>query len=361
MTPNSVKKVKEIVIMGSTGSVGTQAIDVIRLLNYKILGLGCGSNIELLLKQIEEFGVKIVSVASAADAIRLKRLLDENNIQNVDIFYGEDGLINLARIKCDIFINSIMGIKGLMPTLEAIRNGSNVAIANKEPIVAAGRLIMAEAMKYNVNIIPVDSEHSAVFQCISGKIDTPVKNIILTASGGPFRNKTKEELDNVTLEEALMHPTWKMGSKITIDCATLMNKGLEVIEAMNLYNLSSKDVKVVIHPQSIIHSMVTFYDESVLAQLSVPDMKLPIQYALTYPERYTSDTKPLDLIKSGPLTFEEPDMERFPCLAIAYRAAEIGGTMPAVMNAANEQVVNYFLKGQKFLKFCLLPPLVLHL
>lgn len=346
MPEQSVLPIKKIVIIGSTGSVGRQALEVIKKLGFKVLGLGCGTNIQLLIQQIKEFDVKNVAVAGAKEAAMLTHMLEEEKINDVNILYGDEGLNTLASIKCDIFLNSIIGIKGLVPTLTAIRNGNDVAIANKEPIVAAGRLIMEEAGKYNVKILPVDSEHSAVFQCIAGKMDTQLKNIILTASGGPFRNKTKAELEKVTLKDALMHPTWKMGSKITVDCATLMNKGLEVIEAMNLYNLPVSRVKVVVHPQSIIHSMVTFEDDSVLAQMGNPDMKLPIQYALTYPLRCHSDTKPLDLIGLGSLTFEAPDMDRFPCLSLAYRAAEIGGTMPAVMNAANEQAVNYFLQGQ---------------
>ena len=353
MAEQALLPTKKIVIIGSTGSVGRQALEVIRMLGFEVAGLGCGANLQLLLEQIKEFHVKNVSVAGTKEAQALASMLDEEKINDVNISYGDEGLNTLASIKCDIFLNSILGIKGLMPTLTAIRNGSDVAIANKEPIVAAGRLIMEEAKKYKVKILPVDSEHSAVFQCIAGKMDTPLRNIILTASGGPFRNKTKEELDNVTLEDALMHPTWKMGSKITVDCATLMNKGLEVIEAMNLYNLSAAQVKVVVHPQSIIHSMVTFEDESVLAQMGNPDMKLPIQYALTYPSRCKSDTKPLDLVSLKTLTFEAPDMDRFPCLALAYKAAEIGGTMPAVMNGANEQAVNYFLQGQ--IKFTQIP------
>lgn len=356
MAENTALNSKKIVIIGSTGSIGCQALEVIQNLEYEVAGLGAGTNVVRLAEQIEAFNVKTVSVAGEKEARDLQNVLDEKGIKNVAIFFGEEGLLKLAEIKCDIFLNAIMGIKGLVPTLAAIKNGSNIAIANKEPIVAAGRLIMQTAEEYNVKVLPVDSEHSAVFQCINGNIQTDLKNIILTASGGPFRTKTKAELENVTLEDALLHPTWNMGKKITVDCATLMNKGLEVIEAMNLYNLPASKVKVVIHPQSIIHSMVTFADDSVLAQMGNPDMKVPIQYALTYPERVPSGTKPLNLAQIGTLTFEEPDMERFPCLALAYEAATMGGTMPAVMNAANEQAVQYFLDGK--IKFSQIPDII---
>lgn len=356
MSDNATLMSKKIVIIGSTGSIGCQALEVIHNLEYQVVGLGAGTNIVRLAEQIERFNVKTVSVAGEKEAAALKEILEFKKILNVEIFYGEEGLNVLAGIKCDIFLNAIMGIKGLAPTLNAIKNGSNIAIANKEPLVAAGRLIMETAKEYNVKILPVDSEHSAVFQCINGKTETKLKNIILTASGGPFRKKSYAELEQVSLNDALIHPTWKMGHKITIDCATLMNKGLEVIEAMNLYNLPASKIKVVVHPQSIIHSMVTFEDDSVLAQMSNPNMKIPIQYALTYPNRFPCDIEPLDLVKISALTFEEPDLNKFPCLGLAYEAARIGGTMPAVMNGANEQAVELFLNGK--IKFTQIPDVI---
>lgn len=356
MSDKSSLMSKKIVIMGSTGSIGCQALDVIHNLGYEVVGLGAGTNIVRLAEQIEKFSVKIVSVAGEKQAEDLKEILRYKKINGVDVYSGKEGLLALADIKCDIFLNAIMGIKGLEPTLKAIKNGYDVAIANKEPLVAAGRLIMDTAKEYNVRILPVDSEHSAVFQCINGRLDVSLKNILLTASGGPFRTKTYEELESVTINDALIHPTWKMGYKITIDCATLMNKGLEVMEAMNLYNLPASKIKVVVHPQSIIHSMVTFEDDSVLAQMSNPDMKIPIQYALTYPARYPCHVEPLDLVKISSLTFEEPDKNKFPCLAIAYDAAQIGGTMPAVMNGANEQAVQLFLDGM--IKFTQIPDVI---
>lgn len=350
----------KIAILGSTGSIGTQTVQVIRELNSRIetnsnphieiVALAAGSNVEVLAKQAVEFNVGLLSVRTSQDALKLKELL--NSIQPEfapEIYYGDEGLIKVATSDVKLLVTAIVGMIGLKPTLAAIDKGIDIALANKETLVVAGEIVMKAALDKKVRILPVDSEHSAIFQALNGVNErdrSALKKILLTASGGPFRGRSYESLENVTLTETMKHPTWNMGSKITVDSATLMNKGLEVIEAMHLFGVSTKQIEVVVHPQSIIHSAVMYNDGSVIAQMGNPDMKVPIQLALTHPYRAFSDTKPLDLADIGSLTFERPDMQAFPCLAHALRAAEIGGTLPAVMNAANEVAVGLFIKNE---------------
>ena len=351
-------KSMKVAILGSTGSIGTQTLEVIRELNARpqteynphieITALAAGGNVEQIARQAAEFRVGLLSVATADAALRLQTLLKElQPAFRPEICYGEDGLLQVAACGADLLVTAIVGMIGLKPTLAAIRRGTDIALANKETLVAAGGIVMKEAAARGVRILPVDSEHAAIFQCLHGNDETDrkaLRKILLTASGGPFRGRSRASLQDVTPEETLRHPTWKMGSKISVDSATLMNKGLEVIEAMHLFRVAPAEIEVVVHPQSIIHSMVTFRDGSVMAQMGNPDMKVPIQLALTYPYRADSCTKPLDLAEIGSLTFEKPDTDTFPCLALAMRAAAAGGTMPAVMNGANEAAVCFFLK-----------------
>lgn len=339
-------KVKRIAVLGSTGSIGRQALDVV--LNNKdklqIVALAAGNNVELLAEQIQKFTPGIVAVASSEDALKLKKLLTDSF--NFEVTYGQEGLEEVAAFdECDVVLNAVTGTVGLTPTLKAIEAGKDIAIANKETLVAAGHLVMEAAREKGVNIYPVDSEHSAIWQCIKND-DKSVSKIILTASGGPFRQMSILEMESVTREMALNHPNWNMGNKITIDSATLMNKGLEVIEARWLFDIDFDHIEVVVHPQSIVHSMVEFVDGSVIAHLGIPDMRIPIQYALSYPERWTNDLPKLKLSKIKQLTFEDPDYEKFPCLKLAYQAGITGGTMPAVLNAANEVAVNRFLNNE---------------
>ncbi|HHW32088.1 MAG TPA: 1-deoxy-D-xylulose-5-phosphate reductoisomerase [Clostridiaceae bacterium] len=332
---------KLISILGSTGSVGVQTLDVIRNLGYKVIGLTANSNVELLEKQVREFKPRIVAVGEEVFTRDVKNRFES---LGVEIYSGEEGLIKVATAdEAEMVVASIVGIAGLVPVFEAIKKGKDIALANKEVLVAAGEIVMAEVRKRQVKILPVDSEHSAVFQCLHGNKNKEVNRIILTASGGPFRGKKASELENVSVEDALAHPNWKMGSKITIDSATLMNKGLEVIEARWLFDIQPEKIDILIHPQSIIHSMVEYIDGSVIAQLGIPDMRVPIQYALSYPSRRYNNYEKLDLLKYGKLTFEEPDYSTFSCLRLAYEALAIGGTMPAAMNGANEEAVNLFL------------------
>lgn len=329
---------KKITILGSTGSVGTQALDVIRKFpdNFKVVALSANNNIELLEKQIAEFKPSAVAVVDENKAEELKKKT------NVQVFSGGEGLKKIASLpEADFVITAVIGFSGLVPTLEAINAKKDIGLANKETLVAGGSLVMREAEKHSIKIIPIDSEHSAIFQCVKGNKKEEVKRIVLTASGGPFLNLKKEDLEKVTLRQALKHPTWKMGKKITIDSATLMNKGFEVIEAHHLFGLEYPRIDVVIHPQSIIHSMAEFIDGSIIAQLSFNDMRIPIQFALTYPHRLNNELK-LDLTDLN-LNFKKPDKELFPCLEYAYEAGIIGGTMPCVINAANEVAVSYFL------------------
>ena len=334
--------VKNVSILGSTGSIGRQSLDIISRLPVKVVALTAGTGVERMAEQCRAFLPELAVMATKEAAEELRSLICDLPIR---IAWGEEGLVEAASIpSADCVITAVVGMVGLKPTLAAIRAGKRIGLANKETLVCAGELVMAEAKKYDVEIIPVDSEHSAIFQCLMGNADrAEVKRIILTCSGGPFFGKTREELMSVTKADALRHPNWKMGPKITIDCSTLMNKGLEVIEAMRLYDLPLEQVDVVIHRQSIVHSMVEFVDGAVMAQMGAPDMRLPIQLALTYPERTECPVDPLDLTTCGALTFCKPDLEAFPCLALAYRCAKMGGTACAVMNGANEAAVALYL------------------
>ena len=335
---------KKIAVLGSTGSIGTQALEIIEKNReeYSVSALTCGRNISLIQKQIDLFLPDMVSVKEKKDAEELQK-----KYPKIHVVYGEDGLIEAASCDCHMVLNALMGIKGLMPTYRAILAGKDIALANKETLVAGGQLIMEKAAEKGVGILPVDSEHSAVFQCMQGNEKKSVKRIILTGSGGPFRGLSLRQLYDVTKEQALAHPNWSMGQKITIDSATLMNKGLEVIEARWLFDLALEKIDVVIHPQSIIHSMVEYEDNSIMAQMGLPDMKLPIAYALSWPKRRKNDLKSLDILKEGAnLTFENPDTKTFRCLSLAYEASKKGGTYPVVMNGANEVLVQKFLEGK---------------
>ncbi|WP_420842695.1 1-deoxy-D-xylulose-5-phosphate reductoisomerase [Fervidibacillus albus] len=336
---------KGISILGATGSIGKQTLDVIRNHRdaFRLVAFSVGKNIPLARKIIEEFQPEVVSVSHREDWLSLK----SEYTGNIRFVYGMDGLIEVAvHPNADILVNAILGSVGLLPTLKAIETRKRIAIANKETLVTAGHLVMTKAREFDVEIIPVDSEHSAIFQSLQGENPKEIEKIILTASGGSFRDYSREELKNVTVEEALHHPNWSMGAKITIDSATMMNKGLEVIEAHWLFHVSYDQIDVLLHRESTIHSMVSFQDKSVIAQLGTPDMRIPIQYALTYPKRFPNLSEPLDLAKLGTLHFQRMDMKRFPCLQFAYEAGRMGGTMPVVLNAANEVAVNAFLEGK---------------
>ena len=337
--------VKSVSILGSTGSIGRQSLDIIRGLDVKVVALTAGTSVERMAEQCREFRPSLAVMATQAAAEALKTELSDLDIE---IMWGEEGLIRAASVpQADCVITAVVGMVGLKPTLAAIHAGKRIGLANKETLVCAGELVMAEAEKYGTEIIPVDSEHSAIFQCLMGSRDRrEVKRLILTCSGGPFFGKTKDELMTVTKADALRHPNWKMGPKITIDCSTLMNKGLEVIEAMRLYGLPLEQVDVVIHRQSIVHSLVEFVDGAVMAQMGTPDMRLPIQLAMTYPERTACPVDALDLTACGALTFCKPDLEAFPCLALAYKCAKLGGTACAVMNGANEAAVALYLEDK---------------
>lgn len=336
---------KKIAVLGSTGSIGTQTLDVVR--NHadilKIEVLAANASDELLEKQINEFKP---SIAVLCDKNAYEKLKARYNGET-KLLYGEEGLIAGATSdKIDTVVTSLMGFAGLRPTMAAIEAGKNIALANKETLVVAGELVMQKAKEKGIEIMPIDSEHGALFQCLHGEDITKVDKLLVTASGGPFRGKTVDELKNVSVKQCLNHPTWRMGRKITIDSATLMNKGLEVIEAKQLYGVSYDKIQVVVHPQSIVHSMVQYVDGSVIAQLASTDMRLPIQYALTYPERLECVAPKLDFWNMQSLTFEKPDTDTFRGLALAYEAGKIGGSMPCVMNAANEIAVEAFLNEQ---------------
>ena len=338
--------VKCVSILGSTGSIGRQSLDIIsHLPDVKVAALTAGTSVERMAEQCREFLPELAVMATQEAAQQLKNEISDLPVR---VSFGEEGLIEAATIaSADCVITAVVGMVGLKPTLAAIRAGKRIGLANKETMVCAGELVMAEARKYGVEIIPVDSEHSAIFQCLMGCEDPKeIKRLVLTCSGGPFFGMNKEQLQHVTKADALKHPNWKMGAKITIDCATLMNKGLEVIEAMRLYEMPIDQVDVVIHRQSIIHSMVEFVDGAVMAQMGAPDMRLPIQLALTYPQRTVCPVDPLDLLKCGPLTFSAPDLECFPCLALAMECAQKGGTACPVMNGANEEAVAKFLRDE---------------
>ena len=328
---------KSVVILGSTGSIGTQTLDVIAAYpeKFEVKALVCSKNISLLKEQIDRFHPEAVAVEDEEKAAHLRKQV------KIPVLSGRDGVMQIAATKADITLNALVGIGGLEPTLAAIAAGNDIALANKETLVTGGSLVMQAAKDKGVNMLPVDSEHSAIWQCLKG--DKQCKKIILTASGGAFRGYTREMLQNVTAAQALKHPTWNMGVKVTIDSATLMNKGFEVIEAMHLFNMPVEGIDVLIHKQSIVHSMVEFSDGSILAQLSYPDMKLPIQVALNYPERGGVKFSPLDLT-AQPLTFEMPDLDVFPCLKIAMDCAKQGGAAPVILNAADEVLVDYFYR-----------------
>ena len=336
---------KKVVLLGSTGSIGTSTCKVVEDLpnDLELIGLAAGRNVDLLREQVAQFKPQMVSVTDPAAAKELANEL--NGAPNVQC--GDEGLLALATLpEADIVLIAIVGTAGLQPALAAIRAGKDIAVASKEILVMAGETVMTEARKHGVKVLAVDSEHSAIFQCLDGKPVDSIRQIWLTASGGPFREKPADEFADITVEQALKHPSWEMGRKITIDSSTLFNKGLEMIEARWLFDIEMPRVKVVVHPQSVIHSMVEFVDGSMLAQLSTPDMCLPIQYALTYPARAASDRVQTSLAEIGRLDFEEPDVERFPALDLARRAGEEGGTLPAVLNAANEVAVEAFCERQ---------------
>ena len=344
---------KNITILGSTGSIGTQTLDVVREIGgISVKAMTTNTRIELFEKQVREFRPELVCVMDAQKAKEFRE-----NIKDLDIpvLTGMDGLVAAATYeKSDTVVNSVVGNIGLTPTVAAIKAGKDIALANKETLVTCGELVMKLVKENNVHMYPVDSEHSAIFQSLQGNDGNKIEKIILTASGGPFR--TRESLEGITVADALAHPNWSMGRKITIDSATLMNKGLEVIEAKWLFNVELDKIQVTVHPQSIIHSAVEYEDGAVIAQLGVPDMKVPIQYALTYPKRVKNSFKRLDLFETATLTFEKPQTERFKCLALAYRAIETGGTMPCVMNGANEIAVNRFLNGE--IEFLQIPEII---
>ena len=336
---------KTIALLGSTGSVGRQTLEVARELGLTVAALTAHTNIDLLEQQARQFRPRLAAVYDPDAACVLRERLSNMDIQ---VLAGEEGLLTAATAEeADTLVTAVMGSVGLAPTLAAIRQGKRIALANKETLVCAGELVMAAAAEYDAEIIPVDSEHSAVFQCLQGCRDRgEVRRILLTCSGGPFYGKTHDELEHMTAADALHHPNWRMGAKITVDSATLMNKGLEVIEAMRLYALPVEQVQPVIHRQSIVHSLVEFRDGAVLAQLGTPDMKLPIRYAMTYPYRAASPDAPLDLLQCGSLTFAAPDEGAFPCLHLARQCGKTGGTSCAILNGANEAAVALFLRGE---------------
>ena len=336
-----------ISILGSTGSIGTQVLDVVRRLGpdkVRVVGLGARNNAGLLIEQALEFAPRAVCIGDEQLKDRMAAALSGTG---TNVYAGQGGFDELAVLEdADRIVVSVAGTPGLSPTLAAIEAGKDVALASKEVLVAAGHLVMEAAQRKGVAVLPIDSEHSAIFQCLNGENRREIEKIYLTASGGAFRGRDKSELANVTAEEALAHPTWKMGKKVTVDSATLMNKGLEIIEAKWLFGVGAEDIEVVIHPQSIVHSMVRYCDGSIIAQLGRPDMRLPIQYALLYPERVDTQLPRLDLLAAGSLAFDKVDLDKFECLALAMEAARVGGTLSVVMNAADEVAVDLFLKGR---------------
>ena len=336
---------KKISIIGSTGSIGTQTLEVCdNLKNVQIMGLSANNNVNLAEEQIRKYRPRLFAMVNEDAAKALKTAVADTDTK---VISGTDCMSEISTMsEIDTVVTSVVGIAGLVPTMNAIKQGVNIALANKETLVTAGSIVMKEAEANNVSILPVDSEHSAIFQCIGNHPKSEINRLIITASGGSFYGKKMEELENVTVKEALNHPNWSMGQKITIDSATLMNKGLEVIEAHWLYDVDYDDIDVVVHRESIVHSLVEFKDMSVLAQLGLPDMKLPIHYALCYPKRVPSEIKQLNLWEVGNLTFAKPDYDTFRCLSLAIKAGRIGGTMPTVLNGANEVAVELFLKGK---------------
>ena len=335
---------KKITILGSTGSIGVNALNVINNLDIDVIGLSANTNSQLLIEQAKKFQPESVSIVDEDAYLTVKDALKNTSI---DVLCGKNGLLEISsRDDVDLVLNALVGSSGMLPTVYAIRAGADIALSNKESLVMAGKIIERERKKANVNIFPVDSEHSAIWQCLVGESKEEVKRLILTGSGGPFREKKISTFKDIKPEDALKHPNWEMGKKITIDSASMMNKGLEVIEAVWLFEMDSHKVDIVVHPQSIIHSMVEFDDTSVKAQLGLPDMKIPIQYALSYPNHIKTNWEPLDLVKIKSLTFESVNYERFPCIKLAYEALARGGTSSSVLNVANEQAVHRFLKKE---------------
>lgn len=331
----------EIVLLGSTGSIGTQTIEVCRAHNIRIKGLSAHKNLDLLEKQAREFLPEYVAVSDESNYSEIKRRLSDLNTK---ILAGSDGLCDLSAVSCDKTVNAVVGMAGLLPTLAAISVGNNVALANKETLVAGGEIVMKAAREKNVEITPIDSEHSAIYQCLLGAGENKVSKIILTASGGPFFGRTRAELENITKEQALRHPNWNMGEKVTIDSATMMNKGLELIEAVWLFGVKPAQIEITVHRQSVLHSAVEFEDGAIIAQLGSADMRIPIQFALTAPNRFACPAKKLSLTEVGSLTFEKPDEEVFGCLSAAKKAIEMGGNAPCIVNCANEAAVSLFLE-----------------
>ncbi|MBO6283893.1 MAG: 1-deoxy-D-xylulose-5-phosphate reductoisomerase [Pseudobutyrivibrio sp.] len=347
---------QKLAILGSTGSIGTQTLDIVSQNpdDLQVVAMSCGKNIDLFEKQIRKYHPSLVSIGNEELAKDLKTRLADMDIR---IVFGMDGLIEVATYSdADTVVTAVVGMIGVKPTIAAINAGKTIALANKETLVTAGHIIMPLAKEKGVSILPVDSEHSAIFQSLNGERHNKISKILLTASGGPFRGRTLEELENVRLEDALKHPNWSMGAKITIDSATMINKGLEVMEAKWLFGVGLNQVEVVVHPQSILHSAVEFMDGAVIGQMGTPDMRLPILYALFYPNRKTLYAEPLDLFKVGTLTFEKPDMETFYGLSLAYDAMDAGGNVPTVFNAANERAVAKFLNNK--IKFLEIPEIV---
>lgn len=347
---------KKIAILGSTGSIGTQTLDIVR--NFKdeleVVAMAAGTNVDLMEKQVREFRPKVVTMWEAQAAADLKERLRD---MEITVLTGMDGLLEIAVLpEVEVLVTAIVGMIGIRPTIEAIKAGKDIALANKETLVCAGHIIMPLAKKHNVAILPVDSEHSAIFQSLNGEPKNRISKILLTASGGPFRGKTREELVGIQVEDALKHPNWAMGRKITIDSSTLVNKGLEVMEAKWLFGVEPEQIQVVVHPQSIIHSMVEYVDGAVIAQLGLPDMKLPIQYALFYPDRRVMKEKKLDFFELQNMTFEKPDTETFYGLKLAYEALETGGNVPTIYNAANEKSVALFL--EKKISYLQIPEMI---
>ena len=341
-----MKETRRISLLGSTGSIGTKVLDVVRRSKgrFPVNGLAAGENVELLAEQIRQFRPEIVSVMTAELADQVRSM---TGLADTRVLYGKEGYIEVATVDdADLVVSAMVGAAGLIPTRAALEAGKDVALANKESLVTAGPLVTSLAREKGVALIPIDSEHSAIFQCLRGHRKEDVRRIVLTASGGPFKDRNRDELVKVTPEEAVRHPKWSMGAKISVDSATLMNKGLEVIEARWLFDISVDRIDVVVHPQSIVHSMVEFVDGSVLAQMGIPDMRVPIAYALAWPGRLELDLPSLNLIESGSLSFEMPHFEKFPCLGLAYDAARKGGTATTVLNAANEVAVEAFLQGR---------------
>ena len=346
---------KKIAILGSTGSIGTQTLEIVEEnKDLTVTGLAAGSNVELMEKQIRQFKPALAAMWSEEAAADLKRRVADLPVK---VVCGMEGLLEIATMpEAEILVTAIVGMIGIRPTIAAIESGKDIALANKETLVTAGHIIMPLAEKCGVRILPVDSEHSAIFQSLNGEAGNEIEKIILTASGGPFRGKKTEELKKMKVEDALKHPNWSMGRKITIDSATLVNKGLEVMEAKWLFDVDLSEIQVVVHPQSIIHSAVQYRDGGIIAQLGMPDMKLPIQYALFYPERRPMNTKRVDFFELGQMTFEKPDMDTFTGLKLAYQAARTGGSMPTVFNAANEKAVSLFLNRE--ISFLQIPQLI---